>query len=78
MTFDKSRIDSQDRQLLEASARIDKDQAKSGLWGLTGGLDHVIINTQPDGLNNAVTNCWQPPDLSVPRLSKMNQRQPMC
>ncbi|ADJ25741.1 conserved hypothetical protein [Dehalogenimonas lykanthroporepellens BL-DC-9] len=55
MTFDKSRIDSQDWELLEASARIDKDQAKSGLRGLTGGLDHVIINTQPDRLNDAVT-----------------------
>lgn len=54
MDIDRQTLADEDRELLEAGTRIDTEHARTGIAGLTGGLDHLIINTQPERISDAV------------------------
>ncbi|MGI2335086.1 MAG: hypothetical protein ACRKGH_00335 [Dehalogenimonas sp.] len=55
MPLDNQQIEREDRELAAASVQIATEQTRNGLGGLVGGLDHLIINTEPDRLTSAVS-----------------------
>jgi hypothetical protein len=65
LPYDNRRTEKEDQKLIEATMLIKAEHARTGLSGLVGGLDHVIINTEPDRLGPAVSGLLNTTGLSI-------------